>query len=166
MRRYVFRLDMNVGIEDCELTYKASLLIFEELLRLSVDNFSVQFNSSIDRGCERQQKRFKESISEFYLGVFTKEVCFFSYNTNCFRETSKHYKFNRDSIHIISRSMGRGLMCFKSDLEWGISEWQFYSGNKLIAGANVKDDYFYIYGVSQRFIDRLSTLKVPVIYQT
>ena len=57
-------------------------------------------------------------------------------------------------------------MCFKSDLEWGISEWQFYSGNKLIAGANVKDDYFYIYGVSQRFIDRLSTLKVPVIYQT
>ncbi|MCG9685189.1 hypothetical protein L1D31_21955 [Vibrio sp. Isolate23] len=157
---------MDIAIEDSELTFKASILILEELLHLGCDNFSVQLNISYDGSGSNRQKQFKTDVVDYSLGSFTKEVFFFSHKTCRFSETSEHYAFNRNSIPIISRAMGRGLMCFKADLEWGISEWQFYSGSVLLAGANVKDDYFFMTGVEQRFVDLLTNVNIPIVIQT
>ncbi|ENN2393684.1 hypothetical protein R7R52_11595 [Vibrio sp. 665] len=96
---------MDIAIEDSELTFKASILILDELLHLGCDNFSVQLNMSHDGSSSKQQKQFKTDVVDYSLGSFTKEVFFFSHKICRFSETSEHYAFNRDSIPIISRAM-------------------------------------------------------------
>ncbi|BCL69440.1 hypothetical protein TUMSATVNIG1_13890 [Vibrio nigripulchritudo] len=157
---------MKIGIMDDDCTYKVSALLLEEALRQGADNFSVQLNLSVDASKDNKQIQFLNKISSFYLGDFSREIFFFSHNTYRYFETSRHYTFSRSTIPIISEAMGRGLMDCKADLEWGMGEWQFYSNEKLISGADIKGDCFIVNNSSSILLKRLEELNVTVIPQT
>lgn len=161
--RYVNH-EMNfISINDDDLNFKASKWLLEELLHLGCNSFSFLLTSVKCVSAPESQKSLLEELNRFREGEFELETFFYSQNSNPWFSTLEKYKFNRDSISVILKHMGRNLLDSNVCLNKGISNWQFYADAKLIGGASVDDDCITVLNSGEGLSVKLQQMEIPYV---